>query len=327
MSAEAPREALLSVVGLGKRFQVSQGMWAEKATVHAVRDVSLWLQAGETLGIVGESGCGKSTLARMIVRLMEPSEGTIRLSGTDIAHMPQRALIPYRRRLQMVFQDPYGSLDPRMQAGAIVAEPLRVHGLLSGSALEHRVADLFTRVGLRPDQLRNFPAQFSGGQRQRVAIARALALEPDIIVADEPVSALDVSVQAQVVNLLTDLQAERGFAYLFIAHDLGIVRHVSDRIAVMYLGGIVESGPTQALFESPGHPYTRLLMEAIPKPVPRRSKAVSPLPPGEVPSPLTPPSGCTFHPRCPLATDVCRKERPLPRPLSGGTVATCHHAQ
>jgi oligopeptide/dipeptide ABC transporter ATP-binding protein len=223
-----------------------------------------------------------------------------------------------------VFQDPYGSLNPRMPAAEAVSEPLRVHGVLAGSALEDKVADLFRRVGLRTDQLRNRPSQFSGGQRQRLAIARALALDPALIVADEPVSALDVSIQAQIVNLLKDIQAERGLAYLFISHDLRIVRHISDRVAVMYLGRIVETGTTASLFRSPGHPYTQMLLEAIPKLDPRRRRET--LPAGEVPSPFSPPSGCPFHPRCSRATEICRMEMPEMRALSGGTEAACHHA-
>jgi oligopeptide/dipeptide ABC transporter ATP-binding protein len=289
-----------------------------------VEDASLFVSAGETLGVVGESGCGKSTLARMIIRLIEPDAGSIRFDGVEIAHAAQAELRSLRRRMQMVFQDPYGSLNPRMRAGDAVAEPLRVHRVLTGSAIEDRVADLFRKVGLRPDQLRNRPSQFSGGQRQRLAIARALALDPELIVADEPVSALDVSIQAQIVNLLRQIQAERRLAYLFISHDLRIVRHISNRIAVMYLGRIVETGATEALFRVPGHPYTQMLLEAIPRPDPRRRR--SSLPAGEVPSSFAPPSGCPFHPRCPRATAICRVEMPAMRQSSGGTEAACHHA-
>ena len=255
MSEEPP--VLLDASDLRKRFTQQRGAWSAPATIYAVEDASVRVRAGETVGIVGESGCGKSTLARMIIRLIEPDAGTIRLDGIDITHAPQSDLRQIRRRMQMVFQDPYGSLNPRMRAGDIVAEPLRVHGALSRSALQDRVADLFRRVGLRPDQYRNRPSQFSGGQRQRLAIARALALDPALVVADEPVSALDVSIQAQVVNLLKDIQAERGLAYIFISHDLRIVRHICDRVSVMYLGRTVETGTTAALFGAPGRPLPR----------------------------------------------------------------------
>jgi oligopeptide/dipeptide ABC transporter ATP-binding protein len=315
---------LLEATGLRKRFTQQRGAWSAPATVYAVEDASFRVDAGRTLGIVGESGCGKSTVARMVIRLIAPDAGTIRLDGTDIAHATEAELRPVRRRMQMVFQDPYGSLNPRMRAGDAVAEPLRVHGVLSGSALDDRVAELFRRVGLRADQMRNRPSQFSGGQRQRLAIARALALNPDLIVADEPVSALDVSIQAQVVNLLQEIQAERGLAYLFISHDLRIVRHISDRVAVMYLGRIVETGTTSALFGQPGHPYTQMLLDAIPRPDPRRRRTS--LPAGEVPSPFSPPPGCPFHPRCPRATAICRAEMPVMRRLTGRTDAACHHA-
>jgi peptide/nickel transport system ATP-binding protein len=318
------RAPLLEASRLRKRFTQQRGAWSAPATVYAVEDASLRLRAGETLGIVGESGCGKSTLARMVIRLIEPDAGTIRLDGVEITHATQAALRPLRRRMQMVFQDPYGSLNPRMRAGDAVAEPLRVHGVLQGSALDDRVADLFRRVGLRADQLRNRPSQFSGGQRQRLAIARALALDPALIVADEPVSALDVSIQAQVVNLLKEIQEERGLAYLFISHDLRIVRHISHHVAVMYLGHIVETGTAAALFQGPGHPYSQMLLDAIPKPDPRRRRVF--LPAGEVPSPFAPPPGCPFHPRCPRATGICRAEMPVMRVLARGTQAACHHA-
>jgi len=315
---------LLALEGVWRDFRIRRGLWGTPATLRAVDDVTLQVRRGETLGIVGESGCGKSTLAKLILRLIEPSAGAIRLDGTDIAHLPQSALRPLRRRVQMVFQDPNASLDPRMRAGDLVAEPLRVHHVASGPALEERIDALFAAVGLRPDQRGNLPGQFSGGQRQRLAIARALALDPDLVVADEPVSALDLSIRAQIVNLLLELQEARGLTYVFIAHDLGLVRHVSDRIAVMYLGRIVETGPAEALFRAPRHPYTRLLLDAVPR-LDRRRRGGSAEESGEVPSPLAPPPGCAFHPRCPRATAICRSDRPVLRPLGDGIEAACHH--
>ncbi|SMH28119.1 ABC transporter ATP-binding protein [Mesorhizobium australicum] len=317
---------LLDVKNISKRFTVSRGMGGSPGTVHAVDDVSFSIAPGETLGLVGESGCGKSTVGKMIVRLLEPNEGEILLEGTDITHASHRAMRPLRRRVQMIFQDPNGSLDPRQRAADIVEEPLVVHGLGNAAERKAKVADLFARVGLRPDQMGNVPSKFSGGQRQRLAIARALALNPSLIVADEPVSALDVSIQAQVVNLMSDIQKEFGLAYLFVAHDLGVVQHISDRVAVMYLGRIVEIGDTAAVYQRPSHPYTRTLMEAVPRPDPTRRHSRIKVPRGEVPSPLDPPSGCTFHPRCPIATEVCRAERPRLRRVASGAEAACHHA-
>lgn len=318
--------ALLEVKNLSKRFRVSRGMGSAGGTVHAVEDVSFSIAAGETLGLVGESGCGKSTVGKMIVRLLEPSEGQILLEGTDITHASHGAMRPLRRRVQMVFQDPNGSLDPRQRAADIVAEPLLVHGIGSAADRRAKVAELFARVGLRADQMNNVPSKFSGGQRQRLAIARALALNPALIVADEPVSALDVSIQAQVVNLMSDIQREFGLAYLFVAHDLGVVQHISDRVAVMYLGRIVEIGATSSIYHKPSHPYTRALMDAVPRPDPTRRHSREKVPRGEVPSPLDPPSGCAFHPRCPIATELCRKERPAPRHVLSGAEVACHHA-
>jgi len=296
-----------------------------RAHVRAVDGVSFRVEAGETLGLVGESGCGKSTVGKTIVRLHAPTAGRILVKGRDVAHLGHGALRPVRRTVQMVFQDPYSSLDPRMRAGAIVGEPLRTHGIARGRALRERVEALFARVGLRPEQARNFPHQFSGGQRQRLGIARALALDPELVVADEPVSALDVSIQAQVVNLMIDLQEERRLAYLFIAHDLAVVEHISHRIAVMYLGRLVELADRRTLFTAPRHPYTEALLAAAPLADPkaargRRRTALR----GEIPSPINPPPGCRFHTRCPLADARCRQEEP-PLRATDGRLLACHH--
>jgi oligopeptide transport system ATP-binding protein len=302
---------LLEVTDLVKHYPVRSGILRRRAgTVHAVDGVSFSLAAGETLGLVGESGCGKSTVARSVLRLIEPSSGSIRLKGCDITHLGKAELRTHRRSMQIVFQDPFASLNPRMTAGDIVAEPLSVHGLASGRERQARVAKLFDQVGLRPDQMRNYPHQFSGGQRQRICIARALALGPDLIVCDEPVSALDVSIQAQVINLLIDLQRRHGFSYLFIAHDLAVVAHISHRVAVMYLGRIVEIAEKTELFKNPRHPYTQALLASVPVADPRL-KRLKPLVDGDVPSPVNPPSGCAFHTRCRYAMDRCKVERPV----------------
>jgi oligopeptide/dipeptide ABC transporter ATP-binding protein len=317
--------ALLDVRGITKRFAVAGASGATIGNVHAVDRVSFSVDAGETLGLVGESGCGKSTIGKMIVRLLEPDEGRVLLEGRDITHATHNAMRPLRRRMQMIFQDPYASLDPRQRAGDIVAEPLIVHGIGDRGERQDRVAELFKRVGLRPDQMANLPAKFSGGQRQRLAIARALALNPALIVADEPVSALDVSIQAQVINLLQDIQREFGLAYLFVAHDLGVVQHISRRVAVMYLGRIVEIGTTQAIFGDPRHPYTMMLLEAVPKLDIGRKRMRPPTPKGEIPSPLNPPAGCAFHPRCPTASERCCIERPELERKRSGAEAACHN--
>jgi len=317
---------LLDVRNISKRFTVPRGISGGSAIVHAVDDVSFSIARGETLGLVGESGCGKSTVGKMIVRLLEPSEGQILLEGDDISHASHRAMRPLRRKVQMIFQDPNGSLNPRQRAADLVEEPLIVHGLGSASERGAKVADLFARVGLRSDQMLNVPSKFSGGQRQRLAIARALALNPLLIVADEPVSALDVSIQAQVINLMSDIQKEFGLAYLFVAHDLGIVQHISDRVAVMYLGRIVEIGDTAAVYHRPSHPYTRTLMDAVPRADPTHRHSRIRVPRGEVPSPLNPPTGCAFHPRCPIATDICHQQRPLLRRVASGAEAACHNS-
>jgi peptide/nickel transport system ATP-binding protein/oligopeptide transport system ATP-binding protein len=301
---------LLEITDLVKHYPVRAGVLRRAVgTVHAVDGVSFSLGVGETLGLVGESGCGKSTVARSVLRLVEPSSGSIQLDGQDITHLSKAELRPHRRSMQIVFQDPFASLNPRMTAGDIVGEPLSVHGLAAGREKQERVGRLFEQVGLRPDQMRNYPHQFSGGQRQRICIARALALGPRLIVCDEPVSALDVSIQAQVINLLIDLQREHGFSYLFIAHDLAVVAHISHRVAVMYLGRIVEIADKSELFKNPRHPYTQALLASVPVADPR-SKRLKPLVDGDVPSPVNPPSGCAFHTRCRYAMERCKTERP-----------------
>ncbi len=315
---------LLAVENLVKHFPVRGGVFGRTtAHVHAVDGVSFTLRAGETLGIVGESGCGKSTLARMIVRLIEPTGGTIRLRGADISALSAGAMRRHRRDIQFVFQDPYASLNPRLRAGAIVGEAIENFEPASGAEISRRVAALFARVGLRPAQMHNYPHEFSGGQRQRLGIARALALNPSVIVADEPVSALDVSVQAQVINLMIDLQQEFGIAYLFIAHDLAVVQHISHRVAVMYLGRIVELAARDSLFTGPLHPYTEALLDSVPIPDPalRRDKNVLA---GEVPSPMRPPPGCRFHTRCPLAVARCRVDVPAMVEARPDHFVACH---
>jgi oligopeptide transport system ATP-binding protein len=304
---------LLEVSDLVKHYPVRGGLLRRRiGTVHAVDGVSFSLGIGQTLGLVGESGCGKSTVARSVLRLVEPTSGRIHIDGTDITHLKKSELRPIRRSMQIVFQDPFASLNPRMTAGDIVGEPLSVHGLAAGWEKRERVARLFEQVGLRPDQMKNYPHQFSGGQRQRICIARALALGPRLIVCDEPVSALDVSIQAQVINLLIDLQREQNFSYLFIAHDLAVVAHISHRVAVMYLGRIVEIADKSELFRNPRHPYTQALLASVPLADPR-SKRLKPLVDGDVPSSVNRPSGCAFHTRCRYAIDRCKMERPLLR--------------
>jgi len=299
----------------------------ELAIVHAVDGVDLDIRRGETLGLVGESGCGKSTLGRAILQLVRPTAGEVRFDGIELTILGETELRPLRRRMQMVFQDPFGSLNPRMTVGEAVAEPMFVHRLANSSESRGRVAELFRTVGLNPDMLDRFPHEFSGGQRQRIGIARALAAEPDFIVCDEPVSALDVSIQAQIVNLLEALRDRLGLTYLFVAHDLAVVRHLSDRIAVMYLGQIVEIAPKLSLYASPLHPYTRALLSAAP--VPDRaveSRRQRTLLQGEVPSPLHPPNGCRLHPRCHLAQARCAIEQPMMREIRPGHHAACHFA-
>jgi len=317
--------SLLEVERLKKHFRVGGGIGGSGAQlVQAVEDVSFRIESGETLSLVGESGCGKSTVGRMILRLIEPTSGAIRVSGTDIVPLSGHALQPFRRRIQIIFQDPFSSLNPRMRAGDIVGEPLRVHGVAAGVALRARVEQLFERVGLSSSWMARYPHEFSGGQRQRLGIARALALGPALIVCDEPVSALDVSVQAQVINLLTDLQEELKVSYLFIAHDLAVVKHISHRIAVMYLGRIVELAGGDSLFANPRHPYTEALLSAIPRPDPRKRGKQRIVLSGDVPSPMSPPPGCRFHTRCPIAAQECRERVPEWREVAPLHWIACH---
>jgi oligopeptide/dipeptide ABC transporter ATP-binding protein len=317
-------EPVLVVDALKKHFPVKRRfLGGASEQVLAVDGVSFSIDQGETLGLVGESGCGKSTVGRAILRLIEPTDGCIRVAGQDITRLSNREMRPFRRELQIIFQDPFSSLNPRMSVGDIVGEPLHTHHLASGKALRERVAQLFDRVGLSRAQMGNYPHQFSGGQRQRIGIARALALNPKLIVCDEPVSALDVSIQAQVINLLMDLQRDLKLSYLFISHNLAVVEHISHRIAVMYLGRIVEYAGKAAIFTRPGHPYTEALLAAVPVPDPKIRNMTRALQ-GDVPSPVHPPSGCHFHTRCPYAVGRCKVETPLLREIAPGQHVACH---
>jgi oligopeptide transport system ATP-binding protein len=319
-------EALLEVRDLVKHFPVRRGLFGRAGAVRAVDGVSFEVAPGEVLGLVGESGCGKTTAGRCVLRLLEPTSGTVRFEGRDVARLPRRELRALRRGMQVIFQDPYSSLNPRMTVGAAIAEPLAIHGIARGARARERVAELLDQVGLAADHARRYPHELSGGQRQRVGIARALAVEPRLIVADEPVSALDVSVQAQIVNLLQELQRQRGLAYLFIAHDLAVVEHVSDRVAVMYLGRVMETAAADELYRAPRHPYTVSLLSAIPVPDPERARRRS-APAGDVPNPANPPSGCRFHTRCPLAREHCMHEDPALRPIAASHLSACHYAE
>ncbi|HEY0389126.1 MAG TPA: dipeptide ABC transporter ATP-binding protein [Gaiellales bacterium] len=317
---------LLEVEDLTKHFRTGAGVLSRGKVVHAVDGVTFAVEAGETLGLVGESGCGKSTLGRCIVRLHQPTSGTIRFDGEDITAIGGTRLRSLRRHIQIVFQDPYASLNPRHRLGQIVGGPLKVHGMGPPDGTRRRVEELLQLVGLSPEHINRYPHEFSGGQRQRIGVARALAVNPRLVVCDEPVSALDVSIQAQVINLLDDLQDDLGLTYVFIAHDLAVVRHVSDRIAVMYLGKLVELSPAEELYARPVHPYTEALLSAVPVPDPRAAAARERIVlTGDVPSPVSPPSGCRFHPRCRYATEICARVEP-PLTLHGdGHLAACHH--
>jgi oligopeptide/dipeptide ABC transporter ATP-binding protein len=320
-------EHLVEVRDLVKHFPVTRGIVIQRqvGAVHAVDGVSFGVRRGESLGLVGETGCGKSTTARLITRLLEPTAGTVLFDGADISHLKGRGLKPLRREVQMIFQDPYSSLNPRKTVGSIVGEPFAIHGLLEGGERKRAVQDLMEQVGLNPEHYNRFPHEFSGGQRQRIGVARALALRPKLIIADEPVSALDVSIQAQILNLLRDLQRDFELTLIFIAHDLSVVRHMCDRIAVMYLGKIVELADSDALFAHPRHPYTGALLSAVPVPEPggaarRRRRILA----GDVPSPTDPPPACRFHPRCPKCEEVCTAQEPPLEPKAGGNLAACH---
>lgn len=318
-------ETLLEVTNLTKHFPITKGILFSRqvGAVKAVDGLSFKIKKGETLGLVGESGCGKSTTGRLILRLIEPTSGSVKFDGREVTTLKPAELRALRREMQIVFQNPYASLDPRMTIGESIAEPLKVHNLMSGPGLTKRVKELLDRVGLNPGYSERYPHEFSGGQRQRIGIARALAINPKFIVADEPVSALDVSVQAQVLNLLDDLQKEFGLTYLFIAHNLATVEHISDRVAVMYLGKMVELASSEELYRNPKHPYTQALLSAVPEPDPtvRKERVILQ---GDIPSPVNPPAGCRFHTRCPYAKDVCKSVDPEFKDVGGEHFVACH---
>ncbi|MGW8326954.1 ABC transporter ATP-binding protein [Streptomyces sp. NPDC055897] len=328
--AAAPGEVLLKVSGLQKHFPIRSGLLKRQTgSVKAVDGIDFDVRSGETLGVVGESGCGKSTMGRLITRLLEPTGGSVEFEGRDITHLGVRGMRPMRRDVQMIFQDPYSSLNPRHTVGGIISAPFKLQGVNPEGGIKKEVQRLLEVVGLNPEHYNRYPHEFSGGQRQRIGIARALALNPKLVVADEPVSALDVSIQAQVVNLLDDLQQELGLTYVIIAHDLSVIRHVSDRIAVMYLGKIVELADRKSLYAAPMHPYTKALMSAVPVPDPKRRgvKSERILLKGDVPSPISPPSGCRFHTRCWKATEICTTREPVLVELKPGQRVACHHPE
>ena len=320
------RKVLLETKDLTKEFKTKSGAWGKnKATVHAVTDVNLNVYEGETLGVVGESGCGKSTLGRLMLRLLDATRGEVFFDGTELNTLKEEELRHMRKQMQMVFQDPFASLNPRLKIKEIIAEPMVTHNMYTGKGeMEDRIADLLKKTGIRPEFMNRYPHQFSGGQRQRVSIARALALNPRLVICDEPVSALDVSIQSQILNLLGDLQAEMNLTYVFISHDLSVVRYLSDRVCVMFLGKVCELGITRDIYARPLHPYTQFLLEAVPIPDPERKKEAKNMLSGEIPSPVNPPSGCYFRTRCPYATEKCAQEAPVLREVEPDRFVACH---